>query len=122
MKDLVGANVVAELELVMGEEIPVRVQDALRLPGGSARVVELGGVVGRRVYHRKIGRGSAHGGIEIDVAVYQGTVLVQDEDPLERPDVFAHTLDPGTVVAVRHEYLCLRIPQPVRDPIVAVEL
>ncbi len=46
-------DVVAELELVVPEQVPVRVEDPLREAGRPRRVVELGRVVGRRVDRRE---------------------------------------------------------------------
>jgi len=49
VEDLAVADVVAELELLVREQVAVGVEDALRLAGRAGRVVELGWVVGLRV-------------------------------------------------------------------------
>ena len=49
VEQLAVLDVVGELELLVREQVAVRVQDALRLPGGAGGVVELGRVVGRGV-------------------------------------------------------------------------
>ena len=56
VEELALAHVVAVDELLVGEQVAVRVQDALREPGRPGRVVELGRVVGRGVDRLESGR------------------------------------------------------------------
>ena len=53
---LAVADVVAVDELLVGEDVAVGVDDALRLAGGPGGVVELRGVVGRCVLGDPVGR------------------------------------------------------------------
>ena len=46
MKNLVVPDVVGKLEFVVGKQVTMGMEDSLCLPGCSARVVELGGIVG----------------------------------------------------------------------------
>jgi hypothetical protein len=63
-------DLVAELELVVGEQVAVGVDDALRQPGGARGVVELGGIVGGGVLADVVRRAPGE----------QARPLVEDED------------------------------------------
>ena len=114
VEELAVAHVVAELELLVREQVAVRVQDALGEPGRAGRVVELGRVVGRGVGHLVVRRGALERRVEVDVAV------------LARAAHHEHLLDEalGDAVAVRavgDDGARPRVAQPVLDALVAVE-
>ena len=78
VEELAVAHVVAELELLVREQVAVRVQDALGDAGGAGRVVELGGVVGRRCPPTSYsGRGRR--------PVARLEVVAHHEHPLDQP-------------------------------------
>ena len=95
-------HLVAELELLVGEDVAVRVDDALGQPGGAGRVVELRRVVGARVEGLVLGR----------VAVEQAVV----EDRAGSSCVEARR-----VGLVGDEDLRAGVGQAVADAVVAVE-
>src|SRR5205085_5813050 len=68
VEELAVAHVVAELELLVREQVAVRVEDALRLAGRAGRVVELRGVVGSRVGNVVARRRLVERRGEVDVA------------------------------------------------------
>src|SRR4051794_4281039 len=104
MEELAVAHVVAVDELLVPEQVPVGVQDALRQPGGAARVIELPRVVGRGVND-----------LEAVGAVLEG-VGVEDHDVANRG-----VLEAVAVGGVGDQELGLGVAQPVRDALVAVE-
>ena len=106
MEQLAVLDVVAELELVVTEQVPVRVEDPLRETRGPRRVIELRRVVGRRVHPREH---RIAGGDQ---------VVVEDEDVL---DGEAEPTDAFGVLGVREQHLRLRVAHAVVDAVVAVQ-
>ncbi len=107
VEELAVADVVAELELLVREQVAVCVEDALRQSRGARGVVELGGIVGRGVGELVFGRGIVHRRLE---------VVPHHEHPLGQPL--------GDAVSVRnvgdHEPRA-RVAQAVLDALVPVE-
>ena len=101
---LAVAHVVAVDELLVREQVAVRVDDALGQPGRARRVVELRRVLGERVH-----------GLEGRVAGGQ-QLVVEHEDVLDQRRV-----DAVLVGRVGHEHLGLRVADAVADAVVAVE-
>jgi hypothetical protein len=104
VEELAVADVVAVDELLVPEQVAVRVEDALGEAGRARRVVELGGVVGCRVHALELGR-----------ALLERRAI-EHEHLAHRRAVKA----PG-VVGVGDEQLGLRVAQPVRDALVPVQ-
>jgi hypothetical protein len=107
VEELAVAHVVAELELLVREQIAVGVQDALREPGGAGRVVELRGVVGGRVDGLVLRGGVVHRRLEV-VAHHEHAL----HEPVGDAVAVGHVRDrqPGAGVA-----------QAMLDPLVAVQ-
>src|SRR4051794_18551750 len=97
-------DVVAVEELLVGEQVAVRVHDALGEPGRARRVVELRGVVGRRV-----------DGLELGLAALE-QLVVEEQDMLDE-----RRIDAVPVGRVGEQHLRPRVRQPVADAVVAVE-
>jgi hypothetical protein len=104
VKQLALPDVVAVDELLVGEQVAVRVEDALCQPRGAARVVQLRGVVGGRVDSLE-----PVGSVPERVGV--------DHDELAHRRV----LEAVAVGGVGDQQLGLRVAQPMGDPLVAVE-
>ena len=103
---LAVADVVAVDELLVGEDVAVGVDDALRHPGGAGRVVELRRVVGGGVLADVVGRAAGE----------QAVAVVEDEDLVDERGVEARR-----VGGVGDEQARLRVLEPVADAVVAVE-
>ena len=114
VEELAVAHVVAELELLVGEQIAVGVQDALGQSGRAGGVVQLGGVVGSRVGHLVAVRRTAHRVVEVDVGVL--LLAAHHEHPLDQP-----LRDAVAVGGIGDDRLGARVAQAVLDALVAVE-
>ena len=114
VEQLAVADVVAELELLVGQQVAVRVQDALRPSRGARRVVELGRVVGGGIRHVVAVAGASHRLVEVDVARLSGAA--DHQDLLGQP-----IGDPMAVGRVGHHRPGLGVAQPVLDALVAVK-
>ena len=104
VEQLAVAHVVAVDELLVREDVAVRVQDALGEPGGAGGVVELGRVVGGGVDGLEVRRGAGE------------QVVVEHDHVLDEVAV-----DPVGVLGVGDEHLRLRVRDPVADALVAVQ-
>ena len=118
VEQLAVLHVVAELELLVGEEVAVGVQDALGQAGGAGGVVELGRVVGGGVGDLVGVRGRLHRLEQVDVAVLAlAAVRVLDHEHL-----LDHAVGDAVAVGrVGDQRLGARVAQPVLDALVAVE-
>jgi hypothetical protein len=88
-------------ELLVSEDVPMGVQDALGQAGGARRVVQLRGGVGERV--NRVER--------VRAALQQ--LVIEDQDVLhQRP------LHPVGVGLIGDQHLGLRVGQAVADPVV----
>ena len=107
MEQLAVLHVVAVLELLVRQQIAVRVQDALGEPGRARRVEELrrvvGGGVGKLVFRRRV----VHERLE---------VVAHHEHPLGEA-----VRNPVAVRRVGHDEPGARVAQPVLDALVAVQ-
>ena len=104
VEDLAVAHVVAVDELLVREQIAVRVHDALGQPGRARRVVELGRVLGQRVL-----------ALERGVAGLQ-QLVIEEQYVLDQ-----RRIDAVLVRRVRDEDLGLRVADAVTDAVVAVQ-
>ena len=104
MEELTLLHVVAIDELLVAEDVAVGVEDPLGESRGPRRVVDLGRVVG--------------GGVDrLEALVLLGEQLGVENDHL----VDQRTRHPVDVVGVGDDHLRLGVPDPVLDPLVAVE-
>ena len=97
-------HLVAVRELLVAEDVAVRVDDPLREPGRAGRVVELGRVVGRGVDADVLCRGAEQR-------------LIVEHERVRRPG----PVEAGGVRGVGDEEPGARVREPVLDPVVAVE-
>ena len=97
-------DLVAVGELLVGQDVPVRVHDPLCEPGRARRVVELGWIVRRRVLTDEVGR-------------RRRQRLLVDHERVRRP----RPVEARRILGIGHEDACLRVREPVLDPVVAVE-
>ena len=112
VEDLVVAHVVDVLELVVGEEVAVRVDDPLRQPGRAGRVVDLGGLVGRGVERREDVRRPRDRLAEL---------AVDDQHVLSSGSSSRTRSMRSRVGGVGHDHLRPAVAQAVDDRVVAVE-
>jgi len=113
VEQLALPHVVAELEFLVREQVPVGVQDALGHAGGAGGVVELGRVVGGGVDDVERVGGLLERGGQIHVGA---PAAVEHEDHLGKP-----VRDAVAVGRVRDEHLRLRVAQAMLDALVAVQ-
>ena len=112
MEHLVVPHIVDELELVVREQVPVRVHDPLREPGRAGRVVDLSRLVGRGVERLAAVGGPRDGAAEL---------LVDDEHVLQLRQAVADAVDPLPVGRIGDDHLRRAVAQPMHDRVVAVE-